>query len=101
MQRPAFARRGPLALAVLALVWAGFVALTGGFRTEIAGVRVSSSNVRNPVLLAIVSTGGVLLLSGSARRRNLIDDLLWWRSKLTTAYRAVAPVFISRWVHPT
>ena len=101
MQRSAFARRGLLALAVLALVWAGFVALTGGFRTEIAGVRISSSNARNPVLLAIVSTGGVLLLSGSARRRNLIDDLLWWRSKLTTAYRAVAPVFISRWLHPT
>ena len=101
MQRSNFARRGLLAVAVLALLWAGVITLTGGFRTQVVGVRISSSNARNPLLLALLATGGVLLLSGSARRRILTEDLQWWRAGATAAYRVAVAVWPSRWVNPT
>jgi hypothetical protein len=74
-------RRALVALAILAGLWALVVALTGGFRLALAGIRVSSRSTTNPMLVAFVSTCvtiGLSLRSGANWRGQMLADLRWW-----------------------
>jgi hypothetical protein len=77
-------RRTLLILAVLALVWAAIIAITGGVGVTVAGIRVSSRNPYNPLLIALLSACAVAALS---RRRadDLARDLRWLTALLATA----------------
>jgi hypothetical protein len=99
VQRSTFARRGLLALAILAVFWAVVIALTGGFGIRVAGIHVSSRNIRNPLLLAFIAACGALALSGPASRRILHEDLRWWWANVTAAPSAVASLWWARWVN--
>jgi hypothetical protein len=83
--RSTYARRGLLALAILAAVWAAVILLTGGFGVRIAGVRVSSRNFRNPLLLALLAACGAVALAHPGSRRVLQDDLRWWWARVAAA----------------
>ena len=91
------ARRALLATALLAVVWVVAVAVTGGFSIQLAGLRVSSRNVRNPLLLALIAAGGVVALSGRARRRILHEDLRWWWGRVTAARGAMRSASGGTW----
>jgi hypothetical protein len=74
-------RRAFIALVVLAGLWALMVALTGGFRVVIAGIRISSRSTANPMLLALLgacTAVGLSLRSGGNWRALLHEDLRWW-----------------------
>jgi hypothetical protein len=74
-------RRALVALALLAGLWAVVVALTGGFRLTLAGIRVSSRSTTNPMLVALISTCvtvGLSLRSGANWRAQALEDLRWW-----------------------
>ena len=74
-------RRALVALALLAGLWAVVVALTGGFRITLAGIRVSSRSTANPMLVALISTCvviGLSLRSGANWRAQVHEDLRWW-----------------------
>jgi hypothetical protein len=74
-------RRALVALALLAGLWAVVVALTGGFRITLAGIRVSSRSTTNPMLVALISTSvviGLSLRSGANWRTQVHEDLRWW-----------------------
>lgn len=90
-------RRALLALAFLAVLWAGVVALTGGFAGQVAGVRVSSRNVWNPILLAIVSACAALVLSLPTRGAALNADVRWWWSTVQRARHAMAGLWWVQW----
>ena len=81
-------RRALVALALLAGLWAVVVALTGGFRITLAGIRVSSRSTANPMLVALISTGvviGLSLRSGANWRAQVHEDLRWWAECRTPA----------------
>jgi hypothetical protein len=74
-------RRALVALALLAGLWAVVVALTGGFRLTLAGIRISSRSTTNPMLVALISTCalvGLSLRSGANWRAQVHEDLRWW-----------------------
>ena len=81
-------RRGLIGVTVLAVLWCVAIALTGGFVFHIAGVRVSSRNVWNPLLLAMASAVGVIALTGRGVLRLVSADVEWARSH--RAYRRTA-----------
>ena len=71
-------RRGLLLLSLLAVMWAVVVALTGGFFVWIGPLRVSSTNPRRVIDVAVVAALVLGLLSlGPAGRRALQQELLW------------------------
>ena len=90
-------RRALVALAIVAGLWALVVALTGGFRLTLAGIRVSSRSATNPMLVALISTCvviGLSLRSGANWRAQAYEDLRWWAN-------AVHLPRILRWLlHP-
>lgn len=98
--RATWIRRALLASALLAAVWAGFIAVTGGFATQLGGVRVSSRNIRNPILLALLSACTAVALSRRNPRRVVDDDLRWWWSKAQSARRSAAGRWWVRRIHP-
>jgi len=78
-------RRALVALALLAGLWAVVVALTGGFRLTLAGIRISSRSTTNPMLVALISTCalvGLSLRSGANWRAQVYEDLRWWTHAL-------------------
>jgi hypothetical protein len=78
-------RRALVALALLAGLWAVVVALTGGFRLSLAGIRVSSRSTTNPMLVALISTCvaiGLSRRSGANWRAQVHEDLRWWTHAL-------------------
>jgi hypothetical protein len=78
-------RRAFVALALLAGLWAVVVALTGGFRLSLAGIRVSSRSTTNPMLVALISTCvviGLSLRSGVNWRAQVYEDVRWWTHAL-------------------
>ena len=79
-------RRGLLGLTALAVLWCVAIALTGGFIFHVAGVRVSSRNVWNPLLLALVSAVAVTVLTGRSFLRLLSADVEWARRHVQRAY---------------
>jgi hypothetical protein len=95
--RRVLVRRLLLALAILAIVWALVIAVTGGFGIELAGVRISSRNFRNPLLIAFIAAGGALTLSGRAYRRILREDLRWWWESARAARHAIGSVWWASW----
>ncbi len=78
-------RRALVAVALLAGLWAVIVALTGGFRVTLAGIRVSSRSTTNPMLVAFISACVVIGLSrrsGGNWRAQVHEDLRWWTHTL-------------------
>ena len=88
-------RRGLLGLAILAVLWCIGLALTGGFVFHVAGVRVSSRNVWNPLLLALACAGGVQALAGRRVLRLVTADIEWAQLYIQ---RAVGRAAASPWV---
>src|SRR5262245_53312243 len=69
-------RRACLAMAAAALLWAMAVAWTGGWTVTLAGLRVSSHDPLNPLLLVVIGGAGAWLLSPREQRgRTLVGDL--------------------------
>jgi hypothetical protein len=89
-------RRGLLAFALLAAVWSGVIALTGGFAIHAVGIRVASRNVWNPIQLALVSALAAIAMSAPNYRSLLSDDLSWLGSM---ARRARTIAARSRWIN--
>ena len=74
-------RRALVAITLVAGLWAVVVALTGGFRLTLAGIRLSSRSTTNPTLVALISTCaliGLSLRSGANWRAEVHEDLRWW-----------------------
>jgi hypothetical protein len=90
-------RRALLAVAMLAGLWAIVLATTGGFALSIGGVRLSSRNVRNPLLLTLLASAAAAALS---RRRGtpLMRDLRWWWSMALSAHHACVRQRWVRWL---
>ena len=79
-----------LSLTALALVWSGVIAATGGFVLRFAGLRFSSRNVLNPLLIAALAAVAVLILARRDLRGVLRSDLRWSTGVLQRAYRRVS-----------
>lgn len=97
--RLAYLYRALAALFLLAAFWATLLWLTGGFRVNLGGVRISSQRPRNAVvialacaalmwLLTLVPDGRSALLSEWARWRQ------WWALQLTSIARVWRPILI-------
>ena len=68
------------ALCALAAVWAVLLWLTGGFRVELAGLRISSQRPRNAVLISLVCAVLAWLLTLLPDGRNTFrDEWFRWR----------------------
>jgi hypothetical protein len=83
-------RRGLLGLTVLAVLWCVGIALTGGFVFQVGGVRVSSRNVWNPLLLALACAVGVIALTGRGVLRLVSADIDAARPYVRRAYARAA-----------
>lgn len=70
-------RRALLALAALAVLWSGVIAATGGFALHFAGLRVSSRNALNPLVIAAVAAVAVIVLARRDLRGVLRADIGW------------------------
>jgi len=70
-------RRALLGLCALAAVWAGIVALGGGFIVSIGAIQLSSRNPLNPTVIAVLSGIGVWALSRPRPLQTLRGDA-WW-----------------------
>jgi hypothetical protein len=69
-------RRFCLAIAVAAVAWSLVVVSTGGFAVRLAGIRISSRSVLNPLLLALIAAVAAWVLSPPTQRgRTLVLDL--------------------------
>jgi len=90
-------RRTLISLAVLALIWSAIVAITGGIGITLAGVRVSSRNPRNPLLIALASACTAALL---ARRRphELRQDVRSLVALVMSAWHAYSRRRVARWL---
>lgn len=91
-------RRALVALAVIAGLWAVVVALTGGFRLTLAGIRVSSRSTTNPMLVAFVSTCvtiGLSLRSGANWHGRMLEDLRWWANAVRLGTKLFHPVTLA------
>jgi hypothetical protein len=99
VRQSTFFRRSLETLTLLAVAWAIVIALTGGFQFRIAGVRLSSHNVQNPLLLALATACAAIALPALHRRRMLTDDLRWWWTGMTAARNAMTSAWWGRWIN--
>jgi hypothetical protein len=93
-------RRGLLGFTVLMVLWCVAIALTGGFAFQVAGVRVSSRNPWNPLLLAVASAVGVIALSGRDVRRFVLADIQWVQPYVHRAYSTASAAPLARRLNP-
>jgi hypothetical protein len=96
-REPRTVRRLLLSLAVLALLWAAIVSITGGVGVTLAGVRLSSRNARNPVLVALVSACAAAMLAGR-KAGDLAQDLRWLAMLAASAITAWSRRRWARWL---
>ena len=85
------------ALCALSALWAVLLWLTGGFRVELAGLRISSQRPRNPVVISLLCAMLAWLLTFSRDGRNTFRNewSLWrqWYASTSVWRERAAPVF--------
>ena len=85
------------ALCALSALWAVLLWLTGGFRVELAGLRISSQRPRNAVVISLLCAMLAWLLSFSRDGRNTFRNewSLWrqWYASTSVWRERAAPVF--------
>lgn len=73
--RTTVARRTSLGVAAVAAIWAALIGVSGGLSVKVAGVRITSHSVVNPILLALIAVAVAAWLARPATRATIVGDL--------------------------